>query len=561
MAAQAHTAAGAASEAAVPAPVKTDAAGGGGGGGAAAAAGGAPGSAHEADDAPAGPKADNDNDNDNDDDEVDGAVWETASLFEEILDDVAAFEYSGSNTDTCSAEEARQLRQRLHAVGASQFVMENITSEKMTARKLCTAFNVRIPRFLDDAPDESFYQLLGLAINRELNKRPRLDQFRTIDDAARLLRDRSNIMVITGAGISTSLGIPDFRSKNTGFYSRLRSMGYDEPEQVFDIHNFDDDPRIFYQLAGDIVPDLKKWTPTHEFIKLLQDKDKLLTNYTQNIDNVEANAGIRKEKLIQCHGSWATATCRKCKYNVPGEDIFDSVRAMKPAECKRCMEEIASQKPGMKRKRTSNGHGARKKRSSDEDSESDGAFDIPQPGIMKPDITFFGEALPNDFFDRLKDVDKDKVDLVIVMGTSMKVAPVSEIPNFLPRHVPQIFISRDPIHHINFDIQLLGDCDVIVAELARRAGWKLSHDMLPEDQTVDVVSLDEEEHEYSVKLRNSKPVVEPQTELKLEAIKKVELEMGGKSAEDTDTEITERVKATHVAEKLEVAEPESVKRE
>jgi hypothetical protein len=84
--------------------------------------------------------------------------------------------------------------------------------------------------------------------------------------------------------------------------------------------------------------------------------------------------------------------------------------------------------------------------------------------------------------------------------------------------------------------------------------------MLPEDQTVDVVSLDEEEHEYSVKLRNSKPVIEPQAELKLEAIKKAELEMGGKSAEDTDTEITEKVKATHVDEpalaKAEPAKPE-----
>jgi NAD-dependent histone deacetylase SIR2 len=270
-------------------------------------------------------------DDEDDGDDVEGAVWETASLFEEILDDVAALGTAASTAETCSADEARQLRQRLHAVGASQFVMENITSEKMTARKLCTAFNVRIPRFLDDAPDESFYQLLGLAINRELNKRPRLDAHRDLDDAARLLQGRRNIMVITGAGISTSLGIPDFRSKNTGFYSRLRQMGYDEPEQVFDIHNFDDDPRIFYQLAGDIVPDLKKWTPTHQFIRLLQDKDKLLTNYTQNIDNVEANAGIRKDKLIQCHGSWATATCRKCKFNVPGEDIFPAVRAMKPA--------------------------------------------------------------------------------------------------------------------------------------------------------------------------------------------------------------------------------------
>jgi len=345
--------------------------------------------------------------------------------------------------ESCTAEEARALRQRLHEVGISQFVMENITSEKMTARKLCTAFGVKIPTFLDDSPDENFYQLLGLAINRELNKRQRLAQHKTIDDAAALLRERKNIMVITGAGISTSLGIPDFRSKNTGFYSRLLEMGYQEPEQVFDIHNFDEDPRTFYALAGDIIPDLDKWTPTHEFIRLLQDKGKLLTNYTQNIDNVEANAGILKAKLIQCHGSWATATCRKCKYNVPGEDIFDAVRAQKPAECNKCKEDMAARKPTLKRKRASNGSGSKKKRSSDEDSESDGAYDIPQPGVMKPDITFFGEALPNDFFDRLKDIDKDKVDLVIVMGTSMKVAPVSEIPNFLPRDVPQIYISRD----------------------------------------------------------------------------------------------------------------------
>lgn len=433
-----------------------------------------------------------------DHDDEDGGVWDSASLYEEILDEVEAFEYSNDGKDVCTADEARRLRQRLHEVGASQFVMENITSEKMTARKLCTAFGVRIPKFLEEAPDENFYQLLGLAINRELNKRPRIEQYKTIDDAAKLLLERKNIMVITGAGISTSLGIPDFRSKNTGFYSRLLQMGYDEPEEVFDIHNFDENPRTFYALAGDIIPDLEKWTPTHEFIRLLQDKEKLLTNYTQNIDNVEAHAGIRKDKLIQCHGSWATATCRKCKFKVPGEVIFDDVRAQRPAECQRCKDEIAAQ-PSKKRKRQSNANGSRKKRSSDEDSESDGAFDIPQPGIMKPDITFFGEALPNDFFDRLKDVDKDKVDLVIVMGTSMKVAPVSEIPNFLPRDIPQIYISRDPIHHINFDINLLGDCDVVVAELARRAGWQLNHKMIPEGQTVDVTLTDDMDHISTVK--------------------------------------------------------------
>ncbi|KAF2472231.1 SIR2-domain-containing protein [Lindgomyces ingoldianus] len=434
--------------------------------------------------------------------EAEEEEWESVSLYEEILDEVEAFEYSADGGDVCTVDEARTYKNRLHEVGTSQFILETITTGKVTARKLCTAFGVRIPKFLENLHDEAYYQLLGLAINRELNKRRRLERYNTIDDAARLLQERKNIMVITGAGISTSLGIPDFRSKNTGFYSRLQEMGYSEPEQVFDIGNFDEDPKTFYTLAGDILPDLKKWTPTHEFIRLLQDKGKLLTNYTQNIDNVESHAGIRAEKLIQCHGSWATATCRKCKYRIPGEDIFDDIRAHKPAECARCVQEIATHKPGMKRKRSSNGH-KKRRGPGDDDSDSDGAYDIPQPGIMKPDITFFGEALPANFFDRLKTQDKDKVDLVIVMGTSMKVAPVSEIPNFLPRDVPQIYISRDPIHHINFDINLLGDCDAVVAELARRAGWDLTHKMLPAGQVAVVEAVEDLEATYSVKVGGS----------------------------------------------------------
>jgi NAD-dependent histone deacetylase SIR2 len=346
--------------------------------------------------------------------------------------------------DECSLDEARQIRQRLHNVGADQFVREFITSERYTARKLLSAFNVRLPHgFLDDEPDDAFYELLGRAIMRELTKRSRLPQYKTIDDAAKLLRERKNIIVITGAGISTSLGIPDFRSKNTGFYSELSQMGYDDPEDVFNIDNFDADPTVFYKLAGRIVPDLKKWSPTHQFIRLLQDKDKLLTNYTQNIDNVESQAGLRSEKLIQCHGSWAMATCRKCGYKVPGEDIFDAVRARTPARCKRCIESIAVRKAGMKRKRSANGSKKRRGPGDFDDSDSDGAYDIPEPGIMKPDITFFGEQLPTNFFDRLKEHDREKADLVIVIGTSMKVQPVCEIPNFLPRDVPQIYISRD----------------------------------------------------------------------------------------------------------------------
>lgn len=109
-------------------------------------------------------------------------------------------------------------------------------------------------------------------------------------------------------------------------------------------------------------------------------------------------------------------------------------------------------------------------------------------GIMKPDITFFGEALPDEFSSRLVDHDRDKTDLVVVIGTSLKVAPVSELVPFLYPHIPQIYISRTPVNHHNFDIDLLGDCDVVVAELCRRAGWDLRHEMVPEDQVIDVVT-------------------------------------------------------------------------
>lgn len=268
-----------------------------------------------------------------------------------------------------------------------------------------------------------------------------------MDDAAKLLNSAKNVLVITGAGISTSLGIPDFRSKDSGFYTKLREKGFAEPEDVFELGLFDEDPTTFYSLAGDILPEVGKWTPTHQFIRLLQDKNKLLRNYTQNIDNIEGNAGILPEKLVQCHGSWATATCRKCQHKVPGEEIFASVRARVVAHCKRCEAQLKLPGQGMKRKRSSNGtsdgHGRSKKKTRDSDDDSDGQYDIPQPGVMKPDITFFGEKLPDTFFDRLQQEDRDKVDLVIVMGTSMKVAPVSEIPSFLDAKVPQIYISKD----------------------------------------------------------------------------------------------------------------------
>lgn len=61
---------------------------------------------------------------------------------------------------------------------------------------------------------------------------------------------------------------------------------------------------------------------------------------------------------------------------------------------------------------------------------------------FQPDITFFGEDLPDVFGRRLLDHDRERADLVIVIGTSLKVAPVAEVPGILPRDIPQLYISR-----------------------------------------------------------------------------------------------------------------------
>jgi NAD-dependent histone deacetylase SIR2 len=290
-------------------------------------------------------------------------------------------------------------------------------------------------------------------------------------------------------------------------------LAINDPQEVFDISVFRDDPTIFFSVAKEILVKTKQFSPTHHFIAQLNRMGKLLTNYTQNIDNIEALAGIDPERTIQCHGSFATATCLVCAFKCPGDDIADDIHAGRIPRCPRCIEKLAVPRapaPRGKRKRSagvgstaSSSSAASRKRAaaatasrrragldfSDDDEDDDNSdFDIPQAGIMKPDITFFGEDLPDAFGRRLASHDRDRVDLVLVIGTSLKGTPVSEIVSWLPSHVPQICISLDPIQHMNFDIDLLGECDVVVAELARRVGFPLQHDMIPVDQAVEVVT-------------------------------------------------------------------------
>ena len=120
-----------------------------------------------------------------------------------------------------------------------------------------------------------------------------------------LLRSSSRIIVLTGAGISTNCGIPDFRSPQ-GIYAQLQASGlYPElcdPQEMFDMSVFKDNPEIFYSFARELYPtmDVRKTSRVHRWIKRLERDGKLLRNYTQNIDTLEQTAGIKK--VLHAHG-------------------------------------------------------------------------------------------------------------------------------------------------------------------------------------------------------------------------------------------------------------------
>ncbi|VDK56635.1 unnamed protein product [Gongylonema pulchrum] len=90
-------------------------------------------------------------------------------------------------------------------------------------------------------------------------------------------------------------------------------------------------------------------------------------------------------------------------------------------------------------------------------------------GVIKPDIVFFGEDLSEEFHTRMAE-DRSKVDLFVVIGSSLKVQPVARIPYSISSDVPQILINRESLPNYTPDIELLGNCDDIVAQLALALG-------------------------------------------------------------------------------------------
>jgi len=128
------------------------------------------------------------------------------------------------------------------------------------------------------------------------------------------------VVVLSGAGISVSANLPDFRSPG-GLYDQMRKQGTSSPESVFTADFMVDNPSIFYKVMRQLRTDDIYPTPTHCFIRLLQDKGLLMRNYTQNIDGLERKVGIEEQKLMEAHGTLGKVSCAKCKKEYPKEHL------------------------------------------------------------------------------------------------------------------------------------------------------------------------------------------------------------------------------------------------
>ena len=201
----------------------------------------------------------------------------------------------------------------------------------------------------------------------------------TIDPeaCADLIRGAGRIVALTGAGISTAAGIPDFRGPQ-GLYVTRR---YD-PEAVFNISAFRRDPAPFYEFTRDFLGVIHTIEPTftHRFLADLEARGKLTAVVTQNIDSLHQKAG--SEAVISVHGDYWTSHCLACRKDFELAQMEEMVREVPVPQC-------------------------------------------PCGGVIKPDIVFFGEAV--------RDLDHAASavaasDLLLVLGSSLAVYPAAFLP-------------------------------------------------------------------------------------------------------------------------------------
>jgi len=189
------------------------------------------------------------------------------------------------------------------------------------------------------------------------------------------------ITVLTGAGLSTAAGIPDFRGPE-GVWTR-----HPDKERLLDIDVF----------VGDAAARAEGWrdwrdhpawsarpSPAHRALARLVEAGECRTVLTQNIDGLHQAAGTPDDAVVEMHGSLATTSCLGCAWSCPTRDVVARLDAEPDPRCDGC------------------------------------------GGILKPDVVYFGEALSGDLL-RRADAAARGSDVFVAIGTTLQVYPVAAL--------------------------------------------------------------------------------------------------------------------------------------
>jgi NAD-dependent deacetylase len=200
------------------------------------------------------------------------------------------------------------------------------------------------------------------------------------EDLAALIRESECTVALSGAGISVPSGIPDFRTPGEGIWEKV------DPMAVATIDAFHQDTRRFWEFyrprfhaLSDKLPN-----PAHEALAELERRGLLDAVITQNIDLLHRRAG--SERVIEVHGSIATAGCTSCVASFELEQVESLFDEDGIATCTCCA------------------------------------------GKVKPDVVLFGELLPEDAMGEAREWCA-RADLLLCIGSSLEVYPVAGLPD------------------------------------------------------------------------------------------------------------------------------------
>jgi NAD-dependent deacetylase len=231
-----------------------------------------------------------------------------------------------------------------------------------------------------------------------------------VNQVANIIKKSKYTVVLTGAGVSTGSGIPDFRTPGKGIWEKV------DPFKVTSITAFDENPQRFYYFYRPRIEMLSRVSPNtaHNAISQLEEMGYIKCLITQNIDNLHQRAGSKK--IIEVHGTLKKAICRSCGKIISSElviqKIDESTERVPYCEC---------------------------------------------GGVYKPDVVLFGEMLSN--LDQAI-YESERADLMLTVGSSLQVSPANMLPQYCLDRGGKLVIINFMSTHLDYLAKIVVKEDV-----------------------------------------------------------------------------------------------------